>query len=135
MSNLKISEMHYDLFTPEFLFNPYPLYKQIRSKDPVYFYEKGGFWYLTRYEDVEASYQDTRLSSDRSSLFVQQLEGVDLNTIQNFRFLMGNMMVEKDPPQHSQLRKISLPGFVPRALENWCSIIQETTDNLRLLRT
>ncbi|MFN7412800.1 MAG: cytochrome P450 [Dolichospermum sp.] len=130
MSNLKTSEIDYDLFAPEFLFNSYPLYKLIRSKDPVYYYKKGGFWYLTRYKDVEASYQDTRLSSDRSSLFVQQLEGVDLNTIQNFRFLMGNMMVEKDPPHHTELRKISLPGFVPRALENWRSIIQETTDNL-----
>ncbi|MBO1052086.1 MAG: cytochrome P450 [Dolichospermum sp. DET73] len=130
MSNLNSSEIDYDLFAPEFLFNSYPLYKLIRSKDPVYYYKKGGFWYLTRYKDVEASYQDTRLSSDRSSLFVQQLEGVDLNTIQNFRFLMGNMMVEKDPPHHTQLRKISLPGFLPRALENWRSIIQETTDNL-----
>lgn len=130
MSHLKTVETDYDLFAPEFLLNPYSLYQRIRSEDPVYYYKKGNFWYLTRYQDVEAAYQDQRLSSDRSALFLQQLEGVDLNAIQNFRLLMGNMMVEKDPPQHTQLRKIFLPGFTPRALENWRSIIQEKTDNL-----
>ncbi len=130
MSNLNTFETDYDLFAPQFLLNPYPLYQRIRSEDPVYYYKKGKLWYLTRYQDVEAAYQEPRLSSDRSALFLQQLEGVNLNTIKNFRFLMGNMMVEKDAPQHTQLRKIARPGFTPRALENWRSIIQKQTDNL-----
>ncbi|BAZ30758.1 cytochrome P450 like protein [Cylindrospermum sp. NIES-4074] len=130
MSNLKKSETNYDLLSPEYLFNPYPLYKQIRSEDPVHFYEEGGFWLLTRYQDVADAFQDPRLSSNRSPLFAKQIQGLDLNTIRNFQLLMGKMMLENDPPQHTVLRKINLPGFATRALESWRSIIQETTDSL-----
>ncbi|MBD2384726.1 cytochrome P450 [Cylindrospermum sp. FACHB-282] len=130
MTTFQKGQTNYDLFAPEFLFNPYPLYKQIRCEDPVYFYEKGGLWLLTRYQDVEAAFQDQRLSSNRSPLFARQLHDLDFSIIQNFTFLMANMMLESDQPQHTALRKIALPGFAARALESWRSIIQETTDSL-----
>ncbi|HLP88331.1 MAG TPA: cytochrome P450 [Nostocaceae cyanobacterium] len=121
---------NYDLLAPEALINPYPLYKQIRDEDPVYFYEKGGFWFLTRYQDVEAGFQDLRLSSDRQILFTSQLQGFDLAKIQNFIKLTSNIIVEKDPPIHTQLRKIAQPGFTVKAIENWRSVIQNITDDL-----
>jgi cytochrome P450 PksS len=40
------------------------------------------------------------------------------------------MMLEKDPPVHTQMRKLADRGFTARALESWRSIIQQTTDRL-----
>lgn len=120
----------YDLFSPEALDNPYLLYKQMRDTDPVYYSEALGYWIMTRYQDVEAALKDERFSADRSALFIHQLGDLDTHLIQNFLRLIGNMMLEKDPPEHTRMRKLANQGFTPHALESWQSIIQQTTNHL-----
>ena len=116
----------YNLFSP----NPYPIYRQMQDCDPVYYSESLGYWIVTRYRDVEAALKDERFSSDRSALFIHQLGDLEIDLIQNFLRLIGNMMLEKDPPVHTQMRKLANQGFTARALESWRSIIQQTTDRL-----
>jgi cytochrome P450 PksS len=120
----------FNLLAPASLANPYPLYKRMRDTDPVHYSEANRFWVLTRYSDVEDALRDDRLSADRSSWFASQLGGLDLNVIQNFLKLTGNFTIEKDPPEHTRMRKIANQGFTARALESWRSIIQDTTDRL-----
>jgi len=120
----------YDLFAPEALVNSYPLYKRMRSEDPVHYCESAGYWILTRYRDVEAALRDQRLSSDRTALYINNLGSLDFNLIQNFLHLTSKMMVGTDPPEHTRLRKLANPGFTTRAIESWRSIIENTTDRL-----
>ena len=124
------NEPTYDLFAPEALANSYPLFKRMRSEDPVHYCESGGYWILTGYRDVEAALRDGRLSSDRKALFINQLGSLDVKEIQNFLALTSNWMIDKDPPEHTQLRKVAKQGFTTRAIESWRSIIQNTTDRL-----
>jgi cytochrome P450 PksS len=124
------NEPTYDLFAPEALVNSYPLFKRMRSEDPVHYCESGGYWMLTRYRDVEAALRDERLSSNRKALFINQLGSLDVKEIQNFLHLTSNMIVDTDPPEHTRLRKLANPGFTTRAIESWRSIIQNTTERL-----
>jgi cytochrome P450 PksS len=124
------NEQTYDLFAPEALVNSYPLFKRMRSEDPVHYCESGGYWILTRYRDVEAALHDERLSSDRTPLFINKLGSLDVKEIQNFLALTSNWMVDTDPPEHTRLRKLANPGFTTRAIESWRSIIDNTTDRL-----
>jgi cytochrome P450 PksS len=121
---------NYDLLAPEALINPYPLYQQIRTEEPVYYYEKGGFWLLARYQDVEAAFLDSRLSSHRNAMFIHQAAGLDLNCIQNFTKLSSKFIVDKDPPEHTTLKKVLLPEFKAQALKRWQADIQNIVDNL-----
>jgi pimeloyl-[acyl-carrier protein] synthase len=116
----------YNLFSPD----PYPIYRQMQDRDPVYYSESLGYWIVTSYRDVEAALKDKRFSSDRSALFVHQLGDLDINLIQNFMRVIGNMMLEKDPPVHTQMRKVADRGFTARALESWRGIIEQNTDRL-----
>jgi pimeloyl-[acyl-carrier protein] synthase len=120
----------YDLLSPEALLNPYPLYNQLRLQEPVYFSEPGGFWFLSRYQDVEAALLDPRLSSDKTVLYKSQLGNLDINLIKNYIQLTDNWIVDLDPPKHTRMRKLAFSGFTVSALENWRSIIQDTTDSL-----
>jgi pimeloyl-[acyl-carrier protein] synthase len=120
----------YDLFAPEALVNSYPLFKRMRSEDPVHYCESGSYWILTRYRDVEAALRDERLSADHTPLFINQLGSLDVKEIQNFLALASNWMGEKDPPEHTRLRKLANQGFTTRAIESWRSIIENTTDRL-----
>jgi cytochrome P450 len=85
---------------------------------------------LTRYRDVEAALHDERLSSNRTALYINQLGSLDVKEIQNFLHLASNWMIDKDPPEHTRLRKLGKPGFTTRAIESWRSIIEDTTDRL-----
>jgi len=120
----------YDLFAPEAVANSYPLFKRMRSEDPVHYSEALGYWILTRYRDVEAALRDERLSSNRKALHINQLGSLDVKEIQNFLALTSNSMVDTDPPEHTRLRKLAKPGFTTRAIESWRSIIENTTDRL-----
>jgi len=120
----------YDLFAPEALANSYPLFKQMRSEDPVHYCESGGYWVLTRYRDVEAALRDERLSTDHTPLYINQLGSLDVKEIQNFLALTSKMLTEKEPPEHTRMRKLANQGFTTRAIESWRSIIQNTTDRL-----
>jgi cytochrome P450 PksS len=124
------NEPTYDLFAPEAVVNSYPLFKRMRSEDPVHYCESEGYWILTRYRDVEAAVRDERLSSDRRPLQMTQLGSLDVKEIQNFLHLTSHWMGEKDPPEHTRLRKLANQGFTTRAIESWRSIIQNTTDRL-----
>ena len=118
----------YDLFAPEAVANSYPLFKRMRSEDPVHYSEALGYWILTRYRDVEAALRDERLSTDRTALYINQLGSWDVKEIQNFLHLISKMIAAKDPPEHTRLRKLANQGFTTRAIESWRSIIQNTTD-------
>jgi cytochrome P450 PksS len=124
------NEPTYDLFAPEALVNSYPLFKRMRSEDPVHYCESGGYWILTRYRDVEAALRDERLSTDHTPLYINQLGSLDVKEIQNFLALTSNMIGEKEPPDHTRMRKLANQGFTTRAIESWRSIIENTTDRL-----
>lgn len=127
---LKLQTPRYDLFSPENLSDPYALFNKLRSDNPVYFSELNGFWVLTRYADVDEALRDRRLSSNRSKLRVNRLQNFDSSNIKNFTHLASNFLVEADPPEHMEKRRISLPGFTTTAVENWRSLIQEIVNDL-----
>lgn len=57
-----------------------------------------------------------RFSADRSALFINQIGDLDIHLIQNFLRLIGNMMIEKDPPAHTRMRKLANQRFTTRDL-------------------
>ena len=57
------------LFGPEMRADPYPLYRQLQTIDPVYWSAKFNAWIVTSFDAVAAGLNDLRLSSDRSALF------------------------------------------------------------------
>ncbi len=47
-----------DPYDHNFHWDPYPYYRAARERDPVYFYEPGGFWLLTKWDDVNQAFRD-----------------------------------------------------------------------------
>ena len=68
----------YPLTEPAFLEDPYPVYRQMRQQDPVYWSDALGHWVLTRYDDVLAATRNPALSSATTEVSVRaQLRGSD----------------------------------------------------------
>ena len=52
------------LVSHEFLQDPYPLLREMREKEPIYWSDSIGGWILTRYDDIMATFKDTESFSN-----------------------------------------------------------------------
>lgn len=87
---------HWDPYDPTFREDPFPTYTKFRAECPVGRCEEyGGFWAISRYDDVMLVAQD----SDRF------LSGHGV-AIPPFPFKGRALPMESDPPEHTELRKI-----------------------------
>lgn len=95
------SDVHFDPFAPAVHRDPYPAYKRLRDKAPVYHNEERGFWAVSRYDDVVAVSRDwQRFTTTR---------GVDIDNYGDV--LGGGFFLAKDPPEHGQLRDVVKAAF------------------------
>lgn len=117
----------YHLLDPEVLANPYPLYSQLRSEDPVHWDPFLHAWVVTRYADVLTVFQ--RFSADRTPT-ADQLTALGLSALTPLAEVMVHQMLFLDPPAHGRVRGLASKAFTARRVERLRSHIQEITDHL-----
>jgi cytochrome P450 len=99
--------MEYDPFSAAFQADPYPVYRWMREKAPVFHSEKWGWWAISRFDDVRAAATDpdTFLS----------FEGIDIDDTAKEQSGPG-FLPDVDNPRHDQIRKVVQPHFLPRRI-------------------
>lgn len=94
---------------------PYELFARLRREAPVHRHaESGGpgFWAVTRYDDVvEVSRDSATYSSWAGGTMVADATPEQL-------FVVRQMMLNMDPPQHTKLRALITKGFTPRMVSH-----------------
>ncbi|MEU2511200.1 cytochrome P450 [Streptomyces syringium] len=93
--------------------DPHAVWSRLRRTAPVYWNPTpdGGFWALTRYEDVSAAYIDT---VSFSSKYGTVLGGSYRNAADT---ASGQMLICSDPPDHRLLRQQVHKAFAPWMIE------------------
>ena len=117
----------YHLLDPEVLANPYPLYHQLRSEDPVHWDPFLHAWVATRYADVIYVFQ--RFSANRTPT-PEQLTALGLSALTPLAQVMVLQMLFLDPPAHTRVRSLASKAFTARRVEVLRSHIQDITDSL-----
>jgi cytochrome P450 len=107
---------------PDFVADPYPTYRRLRSEDPVHL-SPLGFWVLTRYDDVVATLRDPRFAKEPMIAAVAARLGIPPASI-------GISMLDRDPPDHTRLRSLASKAFTPRVVEALRPRIQQIVDAL-----
>jgi len=84
----------------------YAALARLRADTPMHWnpVADGGFWAVTRYDDVTAAHRNPALSSAYGAIL-----GGSFNSDRDTA--SGRMVVCSDPPQHSQLRSMLMPLF------------------------
>ena len=105
-------------FAPGFTDNPYPHYAELRRANPVERHELG-FWALWRYADVfevlraRLSVEDRNVTNQgpMASVYEQVYaeKGLTAERVQS--------MLDRDPPDHTRLRKLVSQAFTPRTIQ------------------
>jgi len=105
----------FDPFAPGFTDDPYPQYATLREAAPVYEHPLG-FWVLTRYEDVSwllragLSVEDRNVGDGPFKQLREQMGGEG-------PAMDGLSMLDRDPPDHTRLRRLVSKAFTPRAIQ------------------
>lgn len=116
---------------PEFTFNPYPFYDQMRSAAPVRQAILFGLpvWYVTGYKEAHELLADRRLKHDRSHATQESREkGPWLFLSEQLGF--SRFMLALDAPDHTRLRKMINKVFTPRRVQEMRPWIEERVDEL-----
>jgi cytochrome P450 len=113
---------------------PYDLFARMQREAPVHFSpqrnlpDEGGFWSITRFDDVRAVSRDHRtFSSERRGIFHMDDVGVPLD-IQRLQ------LISMDPPRHDRLKALVIKEFTPEAVaaheDQVKQIINRTLDSV-----
>jgi pimeloyl-[acyl-carrier protein] synthase len=117
----------YQLYEPQVLANPYPLYHHLRSEDPVHWDPFLHAWVVTRYRDVATVLQNL---SANCAPTPKRLAEMDLSSMNPIAATMIQQMLFMDPPRHVRLRALCSVAFTPHRVEALRSHIQDIVDRL-----
>ena len=119
---------NFDIFNAEYNHDPGPIWQKMRDQCPFSFTEeRGGFWLTTTYEDAQALVRKVPELSNRQVSVVEMPEGRDLLAHYNTETLPPITM---DPPENIPLRRLMLPFFTPKAVENYRAYTEELCNKL-----
>ncbi len=117
----------YHLLDPQVLANPYPLFRRMRSEDPVHWDPFLHAWVVTRYADVLEVLLN--FSADRTPT-PAQLDEMGLSSLNPIARVMVKQMLFLDAPAHTRLRGLSSKAFTPARVEQLRGHIQDITKSL-----
>lgn len=111
----------FDHLDPAFAADPYPVYAHLRATCPVAHTDRyGGVWVPIRYADLEAIAHDVEHFSSRTIVITEGL----LDT--------GGFAppITSDPPEHGPARRLLLPAFAPKRIEEWAPTTRRVANEL-----
>ncbi len=113
----------FDPFADGFFADPYAHYAVLREQNPVH--EIGRVVFCFTYEDARAVLRDAASTSmDRA----RSLDGVGGSRSAPPTFPLG--LINRDPPDHTRLRRLLARAFTPRAIEELAASMARQVDDL-----
>lgn len=100
--------VQFDHHSREFAENPWPVLRDLRERAPVAYSEAhGGFWVLTRYDDIKQVALDDETFSSADGILIPPKKNKGQQSIP----------IETDPPLFHEYRRIMQPLLAPKAIE------------------
>ncbi|HLI55377.1 MAG TPA: cytochrome P450 [Acidimicrobiales bacterium] len=120
-------DVTYNPFQPGFSDNPYPHYREMRDSDPVH-HSPMGVWVLFRYDDVFRVLRDPSQSvEDRKANPTPMME-LARQVMGDVAEAGSNAMLNRDPPDHTRLRRLVSKAFTPRMVERLRPRVEQLVD-------
>lgn len=107
MTSTDVPTIDFDHHSPEFAADPWPVLADLRTRCPVaHTGAYGGFWVVTKYDDIRKVALDDVTFSSANSITIPAKKNVGQRSIP----------IEVDPPMFQKYRKIMHPLFTPAAI-------------------
>jgi hypothetical protein len=97
-------------FDTAYLINPYPLFSQIRTEEPVFYSPEIDMWIVSRYDDINTIFKDPARFSAAIAQSPLRPPVPEAQAILKESFHAIPVMSNNDPPNHTRVR-----GFLNKA--------------------
>ncbi len=112
-----------NLMSPDLLADPYPTYAELRKSSPVCQVDPGGFYAVTRYDDVLTVFKSPEIFSSEGFRAATKPPWLGHNPF-------GDSMIVLDPPAHGRLRALVNRAFGPSAMERLEPLVRGFTSEI-----
>jgi cytochrome P450 len=99
-------EYEYDLLSPDFRQDPYPVLHRLRAQEPVHFSEQIRAWVITRHDDVLTGLAHSSISADRISPRLLQFPEQHRPKFRPLTRLLSMWALMLDRPDHNRFRAL-----------------------------
>ena len=112
-------EVGFDPADPAFIADPYPVYRRLRDEHPILWNPDSGQWLISRHADVNRLLRDRRLGRTYRHRATHAEFGRAEPPAWHapFHELNDAGMLDREPPDHTRLRRLVLRAFTPRTVE------------------
>lgn len=117
----------FDPFAEGFTDDPYPHYAQLRTHRPVEQHVMG-FWALWRYDEVAAMLRGRHSVEDRNAGPSPIRDLMVAAYGDTGRRAGGLSMLDRDPPDHTRLRRLVSAAFTPRTVEGLTPLVERLVE-------
>lgn len=117
-------------FEPGFTLDPYPAYAALRAEVPIEEHEFG-FFALWRHADVSELLRSRMSVEDRNVTTFSPMRGMYeeiYREAERSRRGGGMSMLDRDPPDHTRLRKLVSKAFTPRTVDELAPMVARLVD-------
>ncbi|MCM3160787.1 cytochrome P450 [Metabacillus litoralis] len=117
-----------DFLNQEFIKNPFPVYKDIRKKDPIFrFLMPNGqhAWIITSFKDASLVINDSRFVTN-----YPVNNEVEESNLPPHKAILSRNLLSVNPSDHRRLRRLVQKAFTPRMVEKLRERIEEITVDL-----
>jgi cytochrome P450 len=115
-----------------FVADPYPAYATLRAAGRVLYDERSDHWLVPHHADVSALLRDRRFGRTYLHVATHAEMGrpEEPEYLGPFWHLIRNGMLDREPPDHTRLRRLVAKAFTPRMVERQRDGIQAVVDRL-----
>jgi cytochrome P450 len=117
---------------PGFVADPYPAYAELRAAGRIHYDRRSDHWLVPHHADVGALLRDRRFGRTYLHVATHQEMGrpPEPDYLAPFWHLIRNGMLDREPPDHTRLRRLVAKAFTPRMVERQRPTIQAVVDRL-----
>ena len=109
--------------------DPFPAYAELRREEPVMFDERIGYYVVSRYDDVKATFEDWEsFSSENAQAPVRPMGAPAKKIMEEGGFTAYSGLSARVPPEHTRLRTVASKAFTPRRYKVLEPAIRENVD-------
>ncbi len=118
-------------FEPFKLADPFAAYKELREEEPVMFDERIGYFVVSRYADVKATFDDWQtFSSANAQAPIRPLGESAKRIMAEGGFTTYSGLSARVPPEHTRIRAVATKAFTPRRYKVLEPFIRENVNVL-----
>ena len=125
----------YEQFCDLVLQDPYPLFDELRARQPVHWCGALNTWLGFRYDDALAAVKDPRLLSGRGPVYERIINDDNRSKVEPLLSHLSLWLQSINPPRHTRLRKLAGLAFTPRMIQQMVGRMEQiVADRLDVVR-